>query len=444
MGPQGIKGILIEVRRGPLPAREAVASVRCQLSAVRYLSPMPKPVAKTLKKSAKKSPNKPVAKTPATRTVLPPSGVSAYTEAEILALARPSIQALKPYVPGRSIEEVREQYGVKRIVKLGSNENPLGTSPKALKAATQALAKSSLYPDGASRALRGDIAAHCGVATENIVVGNGSDEILLNIALAFVKVGEKVVISENTFSEYEFSGRVLGAEIVKVPLRDLRYDLAGFAKTLSQKPKMLFLCNPNNPTGTYFTHAELLALLKKTPRTCLLVVDEAYGDYATAPDYPRCVELMRTYPNLLVARTFSKLYGLAGLRLGYGMGDSGLLRETLRVKTPFNVNLVVQAAASAALTDKAFVKKSLSVNVKGRAQIEAGLKKLGLPYLPTQGNFICFKVPCQAIDLCEDLLERGMIIRALKSFGLPEWCRVTIGTKEQNTFFLKELKSVLS
>jgi histidinol-phosphate aminotransferase len=387
------------------------------------------------------------AKKPAVRTVRPRSGisagVSAYSEAEILALARPSIQALKPYVPGRSIEDVRAQYEVKRVVKLGSNENPLGTSPKALKAARAALAKSSLYPDGASRTLRRDIASHCGTAVEEIVVGNGSDEILLNIALAFVKVGEKVVISENTFSEYEFSGRVLGAEIVKIPLRDMRYDLAGFAKALSQKPKMLFLCNPNNPTGTYFTHTELLALLEKTPRTCLVVVDEAYGDYATAPDFPRCIELMRTYPNLLVARTFSKLYGLAGLRLGYGIGDAGLLRETLRVKTPFNVNLVVQAAASAALTDKAFVKKSLSVNVKGRAQIEAGLKKLGLPFLPTQGNFICFKVPCQAIDLCEDLLERGMIIRALKSFGLPEWCRVTIGTAEQNRFFLAELQKVL-
>jgi histidinol-phosphate aminotransferase len=380
---------------------------------------------------------------PKPRKTAPTVASNALTESEILALARPCIQALKPYVPGRSIEDVRDQYEPDRIVKLGSNENPLGTSPKAVKAVQTALAKSSLYPDGASRALRRALAAHNGVEPEEVIVGNGSDEILLMLALAFVKPGDRVVVSENTFSEYEFSGRVLDAEIIKVPLRSMRYDLASFAKTLALKPKMLFLCNPNNPTGNYFTHGELEALLRKTPRGCLVVADEAYGDYATAPDFPRCVELMRKYPNLVVARTFSKLYGLAGLRLGYGIGDAGLLRETLRVKTPFNVNLLVQAAALAALGDKAFVKRSLAVNVKGRAQIEAGLKKLGLPFLPTQANFICFKVPRAAIDVCEDLLESGMIIRALKSFGLPDWCRVTIGTAEQNRFFLAELKKVL-
>jgi histidinol-phosphate aminotransferase len=342
----------------------------------------------------------------------PAASESAYSPADILALARPCIQTLKPYVPGRSIEEVQAQYGPKRIVKLGSNENPLGANPKVLKAVGKILPKVSLYPDGASRELRRALAETNSVAPEQVIVGNGSDEILLMIALAFVKPGEKVVVSENTFSEYEFSGRVVDAEIVKIPLKDMRYDLAAFAKELALKPKVLFLCNPNNPTGTYFTHAELEALLKKTPRNCIVVVDEAYGDYSTAKDFPRCIELMRRYPNLLVARTFSKLYGLAGLRLGYGLGDAGLLRETLRVKTPFNVNLLVQTAAMTALNDKAFVKRSLAVNVKGRAQIEVGLKNLGLPYLPTQANFICFKVPGQAIDLCEDLLERGMIIRA--------------------------------
>jgi histidinol-phosphate aminotransferase len=365
------------------------------------------------------------------------------SESDILALARPSIQALKPYVPGRSIEEVKAQYSPKRIVKLGSNENPLGANPKVLKAVAKVLPKVSLYPDGSSRELRAALAAYCGVNPDQVIVGNGSDEILLMIALAFVKPGERVVVSENTFSEYEFSGRVLDAEIIKVPLREMRYDVAGFIRTLALKPKMMFLCNPNNPTGNYFTHAELESLLKKAPRECLVVVDEAYGDYADEKDFPRCLQLMRKYPNLLVARTFSKLFGLAGLRLGYGLGDAGLLRETLRVKTPFNVNLLVQTAAVTALADKAFVKKSLSVNTKGRAQIEAGLRKLGLFYLPTQANFICFRVPRPAVELCEDLLKRGMIIRALKSFGLPEWCRVTIGTTEQNRFFLAELSKAL-
>jgi histidinol-phosphate aminotransferase len=367
----------------------------------------------------------------------------AFSETEILALARPGIQALKPYVPGRSIEEVKAQYHPKQIVKLGSNENPLGANPKVLRAIAKVLPKISLYPDGSSRELREALAKYCGVAADEIIVGNGSDEVLLMIALAFLKPGERVVVSENTFSEYEFSGRVLDAEIVKLPLRDMRYDVKAFTRALSLKPKMMFLCNPNNPTGNYFTHAELEGLLKKAPRSCLVVVDEAYGDYATEKDYPRSIELMRKYPNLLVARTFSKLFGIAGLRLGYGIGAAGLLRETLRVKTPFNVNLLVQTAAVTALNDKAFIRKSLSVNHKGRLQIEAGFRKLGLFYLPTQANFICFHVPRPAVDLCEDLLKRGMIIRALKSFGLPDWCRVTIGTTAQNRFFLAELAKIL-
>lgn len=366
-----------------------------------------------------------------------------FTDTEASALSRSCIQALKPYVPGRSIDEVREKYRPVRIVKLGSNENPLGANPKVLKAVAKAMSRISLYPDGSSRDLRQALAVSLQLDFSQVVVGNGSDEILLMIAMAFVKPGERVVISENTFSEYEFSGRVMDAEIVKVPLRNMRYDLVAYARMLIQKPRALFLCNPNNPTGTYFTHAELESLLRQTPRECLVVVDEAYGDYSTAADFPRCLELMRNYPNLLVTRTFSKLYGLAGLRLGYGIGDAALLRETLRVKTPFNVNLLVQTAAITALSDKAFVNRSLKVNRKGRVQIEAGLSKLGLTFLPTQANFICFKVPRPAVGLCEDLLKRGLIIRALKSFGLEDWCRVTIGTADQNRFFLKELRPVL-
>ena len=366
-----------------------------------------------------------------------------FTETEASSLSRSCIQALKPYVPGRSIEEVREKYRPARIVKLGSNENPLGTNPKVLKAVAKAMSRISLYPDGSSRDLRQALADSLKVDFGQVVVGNGSDEILLMIAMAFIKPGERVVISENTFSEYEFSGRVMDAGIVKVPLRNMRYDLVAYAQLLIQKPRALFLCNPNNPTGTYFSHAELESLLRLTPRECLVVVDEAYGDFATAADFPRCLELMRTYPNLLVTRTFSKLYGLAGLRLGYGIGDAALLRETLRVKTPFNVNLLVQTAAITALSDKAFVNRSLMVNRKGKAQIETGLNKLGLTFLPTQANFICFQVPRPAIELCEVLLKRGLIIRALKSFGLQDWCRVTIGTADQNRFFLKELHSAL-
>jgi histidinol-phosphate aminotransferase len=284
-----------------------------------------------------------------------------------------------------------------------------------------------------------------GLAPEQVMVGNGSDEVLLMIALAFLRPGDRVLLSENTFSEYEFSGRALDAEIVKIPLRGLRYDLNGFSAALARKPKLIFLCNPNNPTGTYFRHAELEALLRRAPRRCLVVLDEAYGEYATARDFPRSLELMHRHPNLLVARTFSKLYGMAGLRLGCGMGDAALIRETYRVKTPFNVNRLAQAAALEALRDRSFVRRSLSVNRSGKIQLEKGLGKLGLRFLPTQANFICFEcAPGQtAAETCEKLMRRGAIIRALGSFGLPQWCRVTVGTKDQNRFFLRELERVL-
>lgn len=364
-------------------------------------------------------------------------------EDRVLRMARPSIQQLKPYVPGRSIEEVREKYGLKEIVKLGSNENPLGANPKVLKAMAKMLPKAHLYPDGSSRILRDTLGELYGVPREMVMVGNGSDEILLNIALAFVNPGETVLVSEHTFSEYEFSGRVADGQIVKIAMQDLRYDLAGFRAALALKPKVVFLCNPNNPTGTWFTHDELKLLLEEASPETLVVVDEAYAEFADDPKFPRCLELLPLYPNLIISRTLSKLYGLAGLRLGYGIAHPHIVRECQRVKTPFNVNLAIQEGAVVALRDLAFVKKSLSVNRKGRDLLQKKLQALGLKTLPSQGNFICFEVPRPAIDLCEDMMKQGVIVRALRSFGLDTWCRVTVGTPDQNRKFLAALNSVL-
>jgi histidinol-phosphate aminotransferase len=372
-----------------------------------------------------------------------PAASTPLDEKRVLKLARKCIQALKPYVPGKSIEEVRAKYGVGQITKLGSNENPLGANPRVIAALQGALARASLYPDGASRALRQALAEANGLAPGQVMVGNGSDEVLLMIAAAFLNPGEKVLVSENTFSEYEFSGRVLDGKIVKIPLKKFRYDLAAFRKKLRLKPKLVFLCNPNNPTGTYFTHAELRALLEAAPANTLVVVDEAYAEYATAADFPRCLELLREFPNLIVSRTFSKIHGMAGLRLGYAYADALLIREAARVKTPFNVNLLVQAAAPAALLDKDFVRRSLENNNVGRAFLEARFREMEIEFLPTQANFICFRTPRPAVDLCEDLLKQGMIIRALRSFGLDYWNRVTIGTPEQNERFIAALRSVL-
>jgi histidinol-phosphate aminotransferase len=366
-----------------------------------------------------------------------------WNESGILRIARKCIQILKPYVPGKSIEEVRAKYNPTAITKLGSNENPLGASPKVLAAIRKALPKISLYPDGSSQELRQALANAHGLAVNQIMVGNGSDEVLLMIAAAFLNPGETVLISENTFSEYEFSGRVLDGKVVKVPLKEFRYDLKGFQKKLSLKPKFVFLCNPNNPTGSYFTHAELVDFLAVTPSKTLVVVDEAYCEYADAPDFPRCFELLSTYPNLIVSRTFSKIFGMAGLRLGYACAHKLLIQEAGRVKTPFNVNLLVQAGGLAALTDEKFHSRSFKNNLVGRQYLETEFQRRGIEFIRTQANFICFRTERPAVELCEDLLKQGMIIRALRSFGLEYWNRVTIGKPDQNRTFIKALDRVL-
>ncbi|MEO6095979.1 MAG: histidinol-phosphate transaminase [Fibrobacteria bacterium] len=368
---------------------------------------------------------------------------SGWTEASILKIARASIQALKPYVPGKSIEEVRAKYNPHAITKLGSNENPLGASEKVLKAVEAALPRISLYPDGASRELRQALALAHGLLPDQVAVGNGSDEVLLMIAAAFLNPGETVLVSENTFSEYEFSGRVMDGRIAKIPLKHNRYDLAAFRGKLSLRPKLVFLCNPNNPTGSYFTHAELETFLQAAPRKTLVVVDEAYCEFADAADFPRSVELLKDFPNLIICRTFSKIFGMAGLRLGYGFAHPLLIQEMARVKTPFNVNLLVQAAALAALADTDFRTRSLANNLAGRSFLESELKARGLEFIPTQANFICFRTKRPAVELCEDMLKHGMIVRALRSFGLDYWNRVTIGTESQNRLFLEALDQAL-
>lgn len=367
---------------------------------------------------------------------------SGWTEASVLRVARKSIQALKPYVPGKSIEDVKALYNPGGITKLGSNENPLGASRKVMAAVKASLSRISLYPDGASRDLRRALADAHGVRQDQVIVGNGSDEVLLLIAAAFLNPGEAALVSENTFSEYEFSTRVMDGKVVRIPARKNRYAIDRFRKKLALKPKLVFLCNPNNPTGSYFTHAELTALLEEAPARTLVVVDEAYAEYADAPDFPRSAELLTRFPNLLISRTFSKIFGMAGLRLGYALGHPLLIQEMARVKTPFNVNLPVQAAGLAALADAAFRKKSVANNLAGRAFLQAELGSRGIEFIPTQANFICFRTSRPAVEVCEDLLKRGMIIRALRSFGMDHWNRVTIGTPEQNRRFLKALDSV--
>jgi histidinol-phosphate aminotransferase len=359
-------------------------------------------------------------------------------------LVKPNINSLEPYRAGSSIEEVQAQYGVDRIIKLGSNENPLGTSPRALDAIKAALEKASVYPNGNCPELISALSDHYGLPEDRFLPGNGSDEIFLMIAGAFLRAGEKVLVSENTFSQYQCSSQIFEGTVEKVPLKNFAYDLEAFTEK-ADSARLIFLCNPNNPTGTYFTQQALVSLLEKAPESCLVVLDEAYSEFAEADDFPDFKELIKSFRSLLICRTFSKIYGLAALRLGYAIADPEVIEGLKKVKNfnPFNVNRLAQAGAIAALNDRQFFDQTRSMNSQGRDFLQEEFQKVGIEFLPSQANFVCFKGKITAMELSETMAKQGVIIRPLKSFGLDYWCRVTVGTREQNEVFLEALKKVL-
>ncbi|MDA3851998.1 MAG: histidinol-phosphate transaminase [Spirochaetaceae bacterium] len=350
-------------------------------------------------------------------------------------LLKASLRDITPYSAGKSFPDK---------VKLSSNENPLGPSPGAVKAIEAVLGGLHRYPDGASTMLRDKIANIHGLTREEVAVGNGSDELFALICGALLDTGDLGLISENTFSEYRFSLKLFGATVESCPLKEGCYDLRGLAAKVKAETKILFLCNPNNPTGTYFNHRELDNFLSALPSHVVVVLDEAYQDYVDAPDYPRALELIKKYPRLMVTRTFSKIYGLAGLRIGYALGQEELIRSMLTAKQAFNVNLLSQAAGAAALDDQQFHNSSREMTLEGKKQLYKGLDDLAIQYYPTQSNFICLSLGIPAEELYQQILDRGLIIRSLKSFGMDRHIRYTISSKEDNQRFLdilKELKS---
>jgi len=345
------------------------------------------------------------------------------------ALVRPAIKMLKDYVPGRNPHKPG-------MIKLASNENPFGPSPKALRAIIKEGKTLHLYPDQKSLLLREALAKLLNVEEENLIVGNGSDEIMQLAAVTFLRPGEEVLVSENTFSVYEFATRLLDGIPVFIELKELGQDLEGFANSISPKTKMIFLCNPHNPTGTYLSENSLDTFFKKVPENVLVVLDEAYAEFAEAKDFPDSLKYVRAGKSVLVLRTFSKYYGLAGLRVGYGIASKELLRYMFRAKLPFNVNRLAQAGALAALGDKAFLLKTYKNNCLGKKQLYRALDKLGLEYKKTESNFIFINIKRSADEFFVEMIRAGIIIRPLTSFGLPEAIRVSIGTKEQNQKFI--------
>ena len=361
---------------------------------------------------------------------------------DALKLAVPGVRGLQPYIPGKPIEELEREYGVTNVIKLASNENPLGPSPKALVAAQAALAEIARYPDGGGFALKRALARKHGVLPEQITLGNGSNDILEFSARAFVTAQDEVMFSQHAFAVYPIVTQAVGARAVEVPARDWGHDLAAMHAAITPRTRLIFIANPNNPTGTWLGSAALEKFLNRLPDSVVVVVDEAYFEYVEDSAYPNTVAWLDRYPNLICARTFSKIYGLAGLRVGYGISSPAIADILNRVRQPFNVNSIAQAAAQAALEDDAHLHKARRVNTDGMQQLVKGFKQLNLKYIPSAGNFVCVEVG-EAGRVYEQLLRAGVIVRPVANYGMPRHLRVTVGLATENQRFLDALKNIL-
>jgi histidinol-phosphate aminotransferase len=362
-----------------------------------------------------------------------------------MALVPPYVASLTPYVPGKPIEEVEREYGVSNVAKLASNENALGPSPKALVAMREAAARVNLYPDGAAFYLRNAIAEKLGVTPAEIFVGNGSNELIELLVRTFVLEGEEVLASAQSFIAYKLAAQAHGRTLVEAPMKArFHYDLDALRKLLSRRTKLVFLANPDNPTGTWFTEQELLPFLDAVPKDTLVVLDEAYVEFVDAPGFQDSLALRRKYPNVVVLRTFSKIYGLAGLRLGYGLARPDVVEYVDRVRAPFNVNLVAQAAGVAALGDSEHVERSRALVREERPRLAEGLKALGAIVVPSQGNFVLADFPGRpGKELFEALLREGVIVRPMGGYGFPTAQRITVGLRSENEKCLVALAKVL-
>ncbi len=363
---------------------------------------------------------------------------------DIAALAAPGVRGLQPYQPGKPIEELEREYGVHDVIKLASNENPLGASPRALEAARAALADVSRYPDGSGFALRSRLAHRHGVDIAQVTLGNGSNDVLECVARAFVTPDNEVVFSEHAFAVYPIVTHALGARAVVTRAQAWGHDLAAMRAAITARTRVVFIANPNNPTGTWLRAAELEAFVRDVPGHVLVVVDEAYFEYVRERDYPDASAWLGRYPNLIVTRTFSKAYGLAGLRVGYGLSSAAVADMLNRVRQPFNVNSIALAAASAALEDAAHLARSVEVNAAGLHQLAEGCRRLALGFIPSVGNFLCIDLGRAAAPVYEALLRAGVIVRPVAGYGMPNHLRVTVGTAPQNERFLQALARIVS
>lgn len=363
----------------------------------------------------------------------------------IASLAPDYIRAIMAYQPGKPISELAREMGIpeESIVKLASNENPLGMSARARDAAIAAIGEVSRYPDGGAFALKKALCERFGVKPEQVVIGNGSNDILELASQAFLAPGLSAVYSRHAFAVYPLATNARGARGIEVAAKNFGHDLDAMAAAIEPQTRVVFIANPNNPTGTFVPGAELEAFLAKVPRHVLVVLDEAYTEYLAPEQRYDSIAWLARFPNLLVSRTFSKAYGLAGLRVGYGIAHPEVADLMNRVRQPFNVSSVALAAAEAALGDDEFLARSAELNRRGMTQLVAAFRELGLEWIPSAGNFVTFKVG-DAIGVNQALLRQGVIVRPIAAYGMPHWLRVSIGLPEENARFIEALRQALA
>ncbi|MGG5872997.1 histidinol-phosphate transaminase [Pseudomonas peli] len=365
---------------------------------------------------------------------------------DFLALAQPGVQQLSPYVPGKPVDELARELDLDpaSIVKLASNENPLGPSPRALEAIRGELAELTRYPDGNGFELKSRLAVRCGVQINQVTLGNGSNDILDLVARAYLAPGLNAVFSQYAFAVYPISTQAVGAQGKVVPAKDYGHDLEAMLAAIDENTRVVFIANPNNPTGTWFSPDALERFLARVPQNVLVVLDEAYIEFAEGDELPDGLKYLARYDNLLVSRTFSKAYGLAALRVGYALSSAQIADVLNRVRQPFNVNSLALAAACAALDDADYLAQSRQLNDSGMAQLEAGLRELGLSWIPSKGNFIAVDFGRDTAAINQALLRAGVIVRPVAGYGMPNFLRVSIGLPAENARFLDALARVLN
>jgi histidinol-phosphate aminotransferase len=362
---------------------------------------------------------------------------------DITSLVPEHIRTLIPYVPGKPIEELERELGIKDSIKLASNENPIGPSPKALEAISRMLHDIHRYPEGSGFYLKQKLAQKHRVSPDQIILGNGSNEAIEILMRTFLQPGDEAVISKHAFVVYPLVLQAIGGKGIFVPMKNYTHDVLAMAAAITPKTKMVFIANPNNPTGTMVGQELFDKFMNSIPERVIVAIDEAYDEYVEAPDYPDSLKYLREGRQVVIFKTFSKIYGLAGLRIGYGIAPEEFVEVMNRVREPFNVNSVAQAAALAAIDDREHVEKCREINRLGKQYLYKKFEEMGLSYVPSEANFILLDVGQDAGPIYEKLLRYGVIVRPVKGYGFPNHLRVTIGTEQENERFIEALKKVL-